>query len=144
MRWLCGLLAVALLAGCRGTVKPPVRPDIEYVVSDPAAAFDRIRAGTIDLSQPASRSVAPLAAARTFGGPHDAATFGLDHPQLTLSYLRGGAVIVSVDIGAANFDGHGYYARRTGDARVFLVLRDALVPVFREAGISPVPVKDGP
>ncbi|GAC1516923.1 MAG: hypothetical protein NVS1B12_00050 [Acidimicrobiales bacterium] len=137
------LLLLGFAVGCQGATKAPVRPGVDYVVADPRAAFDRIRAGTIDLSSQAARALAPLLAARTFAAPSDPANFGLDRPQLTLSYLRGGAVVVTVDIGASNFDGHGYYVRRAGDPRVFLVLRDVLVPVFREVGITPAPVPDG-
>lgn len=137
------LLFLGLAAGCHGATKAPVRPGVDYVVADPRAAFDRIRAGTIDLSAQAARGLAPLVAARTFAAPSDPATFGLDRPQLTLFYLRGGAVVVTIEIGASNFDSHGYYVRRTGDPRVFLVLRDVLVPVFREVGISPAPLPDG-
>lgn len=143
MRWLVGVLVATLIAGCQSQTKSPARSGLDYVVTERSTAFDRVRAGGTDLSPLAVRSLAPLPAARTFPPSADPVGFGLDHPQMTLSYERAGVVVVAVDIGAANFDGHGYYARRTGDPRIFLVLREALLPAFREAGISAAPVPDG-
>lgn len=136
---LAGLLVVGV--ACGGS-RPVPHGGVEYIVRDPVASFDQIRAGAAVLPPAAARGVAPLVAARTFTGAQPPADYGLDHPLLVIAYLRAGATVATVAIGSANFDGHGYYARLTGDPRVFLVLRDALVPVLTAAGIAPVPLRD--
>lgn len=136
---LAGLLVVGV--ACGGS-RPVAQSGVDYVVRDPATTFDEIRAGAAVLPPAAARGVAPLVAARTFTGSQAPADYGLDHPLLLITYVRAGATVAVVDIGSANFDGHGYYARRVGDPRVFLVLRDALVPVLTAAGIVPVPIRD--
>lgn len=136
---LAGLLVVGV--ACSGSQPAPQR-GVEYIVRDPVASFDQIRAGPAVLPPAAARGVAPLVAARTFTGAQPAADYGLDHPLLVIAYVRAGATVATVDIGSANFDGHGYYARLVGDPRVFLVLRDPLVPVLTAAGIAPVPLRD--
>jgi len=136
---LAGLLVVGV--ACGGSPHAP-QSGVEYIVRDPVASFDQIRAGAAVLSPAAARGVAPLVAARTFTGSQSPADYGLDHPLLVITYVRTGASVATVDIGSANFDGHGYYARLVGDPRVFLVLRDALAPVLTAAGIAPVPIRD--
>lgn len=136
---LAGLLFVGVACGGSRPVAPG---GVEYIVRDPAASFDQIRAGAAALSASAARGVAPLVAARTFTGAQSPADYGLEHPLLVIEYVRAGATVATVDIGSANFDGHGYYARLVGDPRVFLVLRDALVPVLTAAGIAPAPLRD--
>lgn len=136
---LVGLLVVGV--ACGGSRAAP-RTGVDYVVRDPVTTFDEIRAGAAVLSPAAARGLAPLVAARTFSRSPSLADYGLDHPMLLIAYVRAGATVTTVDIGSPNFDGHGYYARRVGDPRVFLVLRDALVPALTAAGIAPVPIAD--
>lgn len=136
---LAGLLVAGVACGRRG---PVPHSGVDYIVRDPIASFDQIRAGATVLSPVAARRVAPLVAARTFPGAQSPADYGLDHPVLLITYVRAGATVATVDIGSANFDGHGYYVRLVGDPRVFLVLRDALVPALTAAGVAPAPIRD--
>jgi hypothetical protein len=112
------------------------------VVPDPAQSFDQIQVAGTDLPIDARRRVAPLVAARTFTDPGPLSTYGLDHPVTTLTYRRLGAVVLTVDVGSANFDRHGFYVQRRGSPIVYLVLRDDLVPAMRVAGLNPAPIAD--
>lgn len=135
------VVTVLALTGC---TRSPARPvGVDYVVPDRLTTFDEIRIGNVVLGRQAAGPLAPLVAARTFSAPVSVADYGLDRPLTSLTYIRHGLAATVVEIGAPNFDGHGYYARRIGDPRVYLVLRDAVVPALEAAGFTPAPLRDG-
>jgi hypothetical protein len=139
------VVGALLLAGCSGgAAKPPAASGggggVRRIVSGPASDFLRIIVtahGRSAVVPPGLRpTLIPLLAARTFTRPDPLATYGLDTPQAVLLYERGIGGAAVVQIGAANFDRHGIYARRPADQVVFLVLADTLRPVLALVGIS--------
>ena len=143
------VVALTMVAGACGggsarRASPSDRP--RRIVPGPATDFVRIivTAGGRSAEVPAEQraELVPLLAAKTFDDPEPLATYGLDHPEAVLLYERGVGGAAVVQLGDANFDHHGVYARRPDDRVVFLVLADTLRPVLALVGIDLPPPTD--
>jgi hypothetical protein len=80
--------------------------------------------------------VAPLIAARRLARPEAPASYGLEHPQARLVYRRRVGGELDVEVGAGSFDGHLVYARRAGEATVYLLAADTLRPYLALVGVA--------
>jgi hypothetical protein len=130
--------------GCRSSKPATVTGgDVRTLVAGPARRFVRVvvTAQGREAIVPAHllAEVVPLRAALTFSRPDPLATYGLVTPQAVLRYVPGNGAATVVQIGAANFDRHGFYVRRPSDTAVSLVLADSLRPVLALVGIDVPP-----
>jgi hypothetical protein len=80
-------------------------------------------------------SIDPL---NTIPNPAEPASYGLDAPHavVTCRVKDGGSYTLSV--GKASFDGSGYYARKAGDARVYVISSVPVDQVDRDVSAPPV------
>lgn len=139
---MAAMAATAELATCHhsGAVKP---------ASPPAAvvrgAFDAIAVTAVATQRTAAvppslrKGLAPLLIARTVDRPGPLSDYGLDAPLATLSYQLAPAAPVIVTVGGTNFDRSLFYVQRDGDAKVYLVLAEAIRPVLALVGIQVAP-----
>jgi hypothetical protein len=113
------------------------------VVAGPPSRYDQIQVSAGARQAPVPNALqgqlAPLLIARNFGPQTALGDYGLDHPEAQLSYRSGATVVATVYIGAANFDRHGFYAKREADPDVYLLLADAIRPVLALVGIRVAP-----
>lgn len=136
------LLAVAACGGggggaTRDTVPPNVVPEKASAwASITVAAADGRRAEVPDAL---FTTASPLLTGRLFDSPEPLASYGLDTPAATITYTGPSAAARTVLVGAKNFDGRGYYVRREGDPRVFLVPADQLDPLLALVGQTDAP-----
>jgi hypothetical protein len=68
----------------------------------------------------------PLRAYRMLKTEGPRPDFGLADPELTVDVDEVGRRTATVEVGAATFNGEGFYARRRGDPRVYLLTRRAV------------------
>lgn len=68
----------------------------------------------------------PLRAYRMLDTDPARPDYGLADPELTVDVDEGGGRTETVEVGAANFNGEGFYARRRGDAHCYLLTRRAV------------------
>jgi hypothetical protein len=145
-------LTTLSLVGCSNqstssgsTTTPPVTPPatsdqgVAALVAGPPSLYQRIEvsAGVQHAVVPANlvTQLAPLLIARDLGPAASLAEFGLDRVTATLTYIPVTATAPTViSIGNPDFDHHGFYATRSGNPRVYLVLSDGVRPALALVG----------
>jgi len=78
----------------------------------------------------------------TIANPGAAATYGLDKPREVVTCRVKAGSSYNLSVGSPSFDGSGYYARKGGDNRVY-VISSVEVQLFDQALAQP-PVKPTP
>jgi len=81
----------------------------------------------------------PLRAYRMLTGDPRRTEYGLADPELLADVAEGAGRTETIEIGAATFNGEGSYARRVGDAHLYLLTRgavDSLRSVLRGEAVS--------
>jgi hypothetical protein len=68
----------------------------------------------------------PLRAYRMLHTDQTRPDYGLADPELVVDVDEGGGRTETVEVGAANFNGEGFYAHRRGDPRFYLLTRRAV------------------
>lgn len=170
--WKGGLVLLALLGALGvyvlATRPAPPRPSASLVPCDVVqAVYFRVQSSdrTVELqrdtitspwrlTQPAPAEADPdrvttlvnaldvLRVQNTIGKPGDAAGYGLDRPREVVTCRVKVGSSYNLSVGSPSFDGSGYYARKGGDNRVY-VISSVEVQLFDQALAQP-PVKPTP
>ena len=170
--WKAGLVLVALLAGLgayavlsRPQPKPAPPPFLPcdvttalYVkVQGQGRVLELQRPDTTDpwrLTQPVQADADPdrvttfvnaidvIRLQNTIRDPRPDATYGLDPPREVLTCRVKDGSSYNLSVGSPSFDGSGYYARKGGDSRVFVISSvevDQFDSVLAQPPVKPTP-----
>lgn len=112
-------------------------PRADWQVLQPVGA-----AADHDVVESLVSAIDSIAVQNTLSTPADASTTGLDQPREVVSCRVAAGASYNLTVGKQSFDGSGYYARKGGDNRVY-VISGVEVDIFDQALIRP-PVKPSP
>lgn len=138
----CVLLIGCGVGGCGGGRRSPA-PAVQRLVPGPPSAYTAIRVVTGERTAPVpgalAAEVAPLLVARVFTPTESPASYGLVAPVAHVVYVARGGGRIDVALGAATFDRHFLYARRTGQAAIALVAASVADQLLALIGVSQAP-----